>query len=175
MNEKVKEILKNRVPIGVISKVHGLNGEVRFVLFTNVPEVLENLEEVFLYSEEEKRGFFLRIEHIRLGTKTFLVKFEEFDTREAAEKLTGFKVYVKRDELPKLGENEYYYEEIYECEVYEDGEDIGRVVDIIETGSNDVLVVKKEKKETLVPFIKDYVESVDVDKKIIKVKKMEWV
>lgn len=175
MNPKIKKILEESVPIGVISKVHGLRGEVRFVLFTNVPEIIVNLDEVFLYSEEKQRGFFLKIEGMRLGPKTLLLKFEEFDTREDAETLEGFKVYIKRSELPKLEEGEYYYEQIFDCQVFEEGEDIGRVVDIIETGSNEVLVVEKEGKETLVPFIKDYVEEVDLDSKIIKIRKMEWI
>ncbi len=175
MNPRIEKILEEMVPIGVIGKVHGLKGEVRFVVFTNVPEIIENLDEVFLYSEEKKRGFFLRIEGMRLGPKSILLKFEEFDTREDAEVLEGFKVYIRRDELPELGEDEYYYEEIYDCEVYEDGEDIGKVVDIIETGSNEVLVVEKDGKERLVPMIKDYVEEVDTEKKIIRIRKMEWI
>ncbi len=175
MSRRIEKILKDMVPIGVISKVHGLKGEVRFVLFTNVLEILENLNEVFLYSEEQKRGFFLRVEGWRLGSKTILMKFEEFDTREDAEVLKGFKVFVSRDELPELNEDEYYYEQIMDCEVYENGEDIGKVVDIIETGSNEVLVVRKGAKETLVPVIKDYIEEIDVDDKVIRIRKMEWI
>ncbi len=175
MNERVRKLLKDMVPIGVLSKTHGLRGELRFVVFTNVPEIIENLDEVFLYSEEEGRGFFLRVESMRFGPKTLLIKFEEFDTREDAEVLKGFKVYVRRDELPKLEKDEYYYDQIMDCEVYEEGEDIGKVVDIIETGSNEVLVVEKDGEERLVPFIRDYVEEVDVDGKVIKVRKMEWI
>ena len=175
MNERVRKLLKDMVPIGVLSKTHGLRGELRFVVFTNVPEIIENLDEVFLYSEEEGRGFFLRVESMRFGPKTLLIKFEEFDTREDAEVLKGFKVYVRRDELPKLEKDEYYYDQIMDCEVYEEGEDIGKVVDIIETGSNEVLVVEKDGEERLVPFIKDYVEEVNVDEKTIKVRKMEWI
>lgn len=175
MNPKIKEILKDRVAIGIISKVHGLKGEVRFVLFTNVLDVLENLDEVFLYSEEKERGFFLKIEGIRVGPKTLLVKFEDFDRREDAQVLEGFKVYVKREDLPELEEGEYYYEEIMGCEVFEEGKDIGKVVDIIETGSNEVLVVEGKDGERLVPFIRDYVDEVDVKGKVIKVRKMEWI
>ncbi len=175
MNEKIKEILKNSLSIGVLSKVHGLNGELRFIVLTNIPELLEDLDEVFLYSDKEKRGFYLEVESIREGPKSLLIKFAEFDTREDAEKLVGFEVYVPKDKLPELAEDEYMYDEIEGCEVFEDGEDIGKVVDIIDTGANEVLVVRKDKKEKLVPFIKDYVEDVDLEKKEIKVRKMEWI
>ena len=175
MNEKIEKILNDMVPIGVLTRTHGLRGELRFVLFTNVLEILENLDEVFLYSEDQRRGFFLRVESIRTGSKTFLIKFEEFDTKEDAEVLKGFKVFVRREELPELGEDEYYYEQILGCRVYEEEEDIGEVVDVIETGSNEVLVVEKDGKETLVPLVRDYVESVNVEDRIIKVKKMEWI
>ena len=175
MNPRIKKILEEMVPVGVLGKVHGLHGEVKFTPFTNVPEIIENLYEVFLYSEEKGRGFFLRVESIRAMPKKLLVKFEEFDRREDAEVLEGFKVYIRREELPELGEDEYYYEEIYDCEVYEDGKDIGKVVDIMETGSNEVLVVEKDGKERLVPMIKDYVEEIDTKKKKIKIRKMEWI
>ncbi len=175
MNPKIKQILDQSVPIGVISKVHGLRGEVRFVLFTNIPEIVENLDEVFLYSEKADRGFFLKVEGIRLGPKTLLLKFEEFDTREDAEALEGFKVYIKRSELPELEEDEYYYEQILDCEVYEEDNYLGKVVDIIETGSNEVLVVQREGTEILVPFIKDYVVEVDTKGKVIRIRKMEWI
>ena len=176
MNPRIEKILKDMVPIGVIGKVHGLSGEVRFFPLTNVPEIIENLDEVFLYSEKKDRGFFLKIESMRIGPKSLLVKFEEFDDRESSRILEGFKVYIKREELPDLEEDEYYFEEIYDCEVYEEGKDIGKVVDIIETGSNWVLVVKNEEgEEKLVPMIRDYVEDVDVEDKVIRVRKMEWI
>ena len=176
MNPRIERILKDMVPIGVIGKVHGLAGEVRFFPFTNIPEVIENLDEVFLYSEKRERGFFLKIESMRIGPRSLLVKFEEFDDRESSRVLEGFKVYINREKLPKLEEDEYYFDEIYDCEVYEEGEDIGKVVDIIETGSNWVLVVKNEEgEEKLVPMIRDYVKDVDVENKAINVRKMEWI
>ena len=175
MNPRIKEILEEMVPVGVLGKVHGLHGELKFTPFTNVLQIIEGMEEVFLYSEEKGRGFFLRVESIRAMPKKILLKFFEFDTREDAEVLEGFKVYVRRDELPKLGEDEYYYEEVYDCKVYEEGEDIGKVVDIIETGSNEVLVVEKDGKERLIPVIKDYIEEIDTKNKRIRVRKMEWI
>ncbi len=176
MNPRIEEILKEMVPIGVIGKTHGLAGELRFFPLTNVPEVIENLDEVFLYSEKKGRGFFLKIESMRMGPKSLLIKFEEFNDRESSKVLEGFKVFIKREELPELEEDEYYFEEIYDCEVYEEGKDIGKVVDIIETGSNGVLVVKNEEgEEKLVPMIRDYVEDVDVKNKTIKIRKMEWI
>ncbi len=175
MNERVKRILEEMVPIGILSKPHGLRGELRFVLTTNVLEILRDLKEVFLYSEDQERGFFLDVESMRLGPKSLLIKFKEFDTREDAEVLKGYKVFVRRSSLPKLGKDEYYYEQVMDCEVYEDGVSIGKVVDIIETGSNEVLVVRKDAEETLVPVVRDYIESVDVENKVIRVRKMEWI
>ncbi len=176
MNQRIEKILNERIPIGIVGRVHGLDGEVRFFPFTNIPEILENLDEVFLYSDEKKRGFFLKVESMRLGSKSILMKFQEFNTREDSKVLEGFRVYIRKDELPRLEEGEYYYEEVYGCEVYEDEKDIGKVIDIIETGSNEVLVVRNEEnEETLIPMVKDYVEEIDVQNKIIRVKKMKWI
>ncbi len=64
-------------------------------------------------------------------------------------KVIGYEIYIGPENLPKLNENEYYWYEILDSEVYyEDGEYVGKVSEIIETGANDVISVRNENSDT---------------------------
>jgi len=172
----LSELLKDRIAIGQIVNTHGLKGEVKLYPYTNQKTVLMNLSEVLLYDQKRKRYLLAKVKNVRKGPKTYLVKFEGIESIEDAEKLKGYKVYVLLSELPKPEKDEYYFYEVMGCEVVlENGESLGKVTDIIETGANDVLVVKKGKKETLIPMIKRYVVKLDKEERKITVKAMEWI
>jgi 16S rRNA processing protein RimM len=88
--------------------------------------------------------------------------------------MMGFQVFVPYDDLPDLDEDEYYIFQLMNSEVYyEDGEYIGVVEDVMETGSNDVIQVKGE-EEVLIPLIKDYIVDFDLDNKKIVAKRIEY-
>ncbi|ADA67325.1 MAG: Ribosome maturation factor RimM [Thermotoga sp. 47_83] len=176
MIRTIQDLLDERVAIGKIVNTHGLKGEVKFFPYTNSEEIVKNLSDVILYNSEKKAFYNLTVESVRRMNKLFLIRFKSIDTIEAAEKIKGCEVFVKYEELPKLNEDEYYFYEILDCDVfYESGENVGKVVDIIETGSNDVLVVRKKKKETLIPMTKDCIVEIDKGAKRIIAKEMEWI
>ena len=78
--------------------------------------------------------------------------------------LAGMTVYASREEFPDLPEDEYYWFQIIGLEVYnEDGRYYGRIEEIIRTGSNDVYVVRDDKKELLLPMIDTVVKTVDLE------------
>jgi len=178
MNQKTdQDDLKNLVPIGKILKTHGLRGELKILPLTNVNEVFENLENVVLYNPRTKGSFSLKVEKVRSFNKFFLIKFEGFDSINDVEKFKNFQILISEDELPELEKDEYYFFQLMNCEVfYNDGEYVGKVIDVIETGSNDVLVVKKEQeKETqMIPIIKDYIIELDLKNKKIIAREIEW-
>ena len=81
------------------------------------------------------------------------LKFRDFESREDTDKLIGKDLYIEQDQLEKLGENEFYWKDLIGKEVeLENGTFVGVVTEIIETGSDDVLVVEKENKKELIPF-----------------------
>lgn len=101
---------------------------------------------------------------------------------DEAKKIMGYEIYIETKNLPQLKEDEYYWYEIIGSEVYyENGEYVGKVSDIIETGANDVIFVKNEHsnsdlqdQETLIPMTDFHVLELKKEEKIIVVKKMEW-
>ena len=90
------------------------------------------------------------------------------------EKFKGCDLYADQSEELRLEEDEVLYSDLMQCEVYTDQQlFVGKVVDVLETGANAVLRVKREKDSVLIPFVKAVVEQVDVEAKRIVIKEME--
>lgn len=105
----------------------------------------------------------------KIGNK-WIIKFSDTDVREIASKYTNALLAVPRSSLQNTNENEYYWIDLIGMDVInKDGDPFGKVIRMIETGSNDVLCCKYKKSQYLIPFIKDYVINVDTDKKLITV------
>ena len=93
-----------------------------------------------------------------------------FEDREQAIKLVGQQIFVERDQLPPTVEGEYYWTDLEGLEVHTtNGDVLGRVEKLMETGANDVLVIRGE-REHLVPFVQgQYVKRVDLEGGLIEV------
>jgi len=93
-----------------------------------------------------------------------------FRDREQAATLVGSQIFVGRDQLPATDDDEYYWSDLEGLEVHTTkGEVLGRVERLMETGANDVLVIRGE-REHLVPFIQgQYVTRVDLEAGLIEV------
>ena len=94
----------------------------------------------------------------------------DFEDREQAATLVGSKIFVGRDQLPATGDDEYYWSDLEGLDVHTTkGEVLGQVERLMETGANDVLVIRGE-REHLVPFIQgQYVTRVDLEAGLIEV------
>jgi len=102
--------------------------------------------------------------------KGLVVQLKECHDRDAAAALTGTDIGVYRSQLPPAGADEYYWSDLIGLQVVtREGQVLGVVDHLFETGANDVMVVKGE-QEYLVPYIKEQViESVDLESRIIRV------
>ena len=102
-----------------------------------------------------------------------MLKFEGFDNINDVELYKGDYLYQERDhEGIELAEHEFYYSDIIGCTVFNGEIPIGRVTNIIETGANDVWVVKGD-KEYMIPYIADVVKDVDIENKTIMITPLE--
>jgi len=102
--------------------------------------------------------------------KTVVVRIDGFDDRDQAATLVGTEIGVPRDELPATEDGHYYWSDIEGLRVVRsDGEELGKLAYMLETGAHDVMVIKGE-QERLVPFVKDrIVTDVDLAKGVITV------
>lgn len=149
------DVSSDWVVIGQFGRVHGIQGMIRVHSFTQEPE------QVLAY-----KGWHRFENHVWIPTESIktdimhqaiLVKIRGFETREAAMMLTNLKIAVPSTQLPQLNEKEFYCFELMDMEVVNtQGLELGKVVDVLQTGANDVLIVQGEKRH-LLPYLYDRV------------------
>ncbi|MBP1759114.1 MAG: rRNA processing protein RimM [Firmicutes bacterium] len=149
----------DEVLIGEVLRPQGISGELRVYPLTTDPERFLKLQEVILRRGETDQRF--RIVKARLQMENVLLKVEGIDTVDQAEKYRGFEVRIDRSEVPPLTEGWYYFE-LEGMQVYEGDLLLGTLSQVLETGANDVYVVKGPKGEICVPALKSVVQRVDV-------------
>ncbi len=159
--------------VGKIVNTHGLRGEVKIVPWTDYPELFEEIEYVYVKKREEYTR--LDIAGIKYQKGNIIVRFPQIKDINEAEKYKNQIIYAEREMLGELPEGVYYIADLIGLDVVkEDGEKVGTVADVINTGSNDIYDVKREgKKNLLIPVIDDVVLNVDIENKKITVRMME--
>ena len=149
---------------------HGVRGELRCAILTDFPERFSRTKVLFLGESHTP----YTLERSRLSQGGLLLKLGDVDTREAATALRGNVLYIPASEAVLLPPGSYYWHQILGLEVQTtDGETLGTIADIIETGSNDVYVVRGAERETLIPAIADVIRDVDLDRRVVTVKLLE--
>ncbi len=153
--------------VGVISNTHGIRGEVKVFPTTDDPTRFEGLKEVILDTGKEQLP--LHISNVKYFKQFVILKFKEYNNINDIERYKGKDLYVTRKNAVPLEEGEYYIADLIGCKVITDeGNDLGELVDVLETGANDVYIVKtNEGKEVLLPYIEDCIKEIDIEKKEI--------
>lgn len=155
--------MEDRLRVGVIASTHGLKGEVKVFPTTDDPERFKKIKQVIL--DTGKDVLELEIEGVKFFKQFAILKFKGFDYINEIEKYKGKELYVTRANAQRLGSNEYFIADLLGVKVTEDtGKVLGTLKDVIETGANDVYVVEREnKKDLLIPAIKQCILKVDVE------------
>jgi len=149
---------------------HGIKGEVRAEIITDFPERLKQTPR--LYRGEGHIP--VELERARLEKNGAILKLAGVGTRGEAEALRGQVLYVPEAEAVALPDDSYFWHQIIGLSVRsDDGEQLGEVADIMQTGSNDVYVVRSDGRELLLPAIKDVVQDIDLAAGVMTVHLME--
>ena len=145
--------------VGVISSSHGIKGEAKVFPTTDDPKRFKKLKRIFLDLEDEKR----EVQIVR----PYCI--------EDVERYKGKDLVIERKDALPLKEDEYFIGDLIGIRVItENGEELGRVKDVLQTGANDVYVVEREgEKEVLLPAIKECILEVDLEKGEMRVHVME--
>lgn len=157
------------ITIGKIGTTYGVHGWLKIYPFTEVSSSILDYRPWFLL---DAQGHFepVKIEDTKIHGINVLVKFINFDSKEAARTLTNKKIAIKRSQLPKLNPGEYYWSDLIGLTVInQSGETLGKVISLIETGSNDVLIVKG-KIEQAIPYLPEVIVNIDLYQAEIHVK-----
>lgn len=152
------------IVVGKILKPHGLAGEVRVESLTDKPDRFSPGQRLFIVDRRTRTKKV--IESSRMTAKGFLIKFEGLDSRNEVESLNGTSLQIKREEAKSLGKDEFFVDDIIGMDVFEDdGNHLGVICGIMETGSNDVYIIKTKTGEELLPATKEVVREVSVEQK----------
>ena len=141
---------KDQICVGRITGVQGLQGWVRVFSDTSPRENIIEYSPWML--EAEGRTTTLEVQG-RLQGRLVLAKLPGIETREQAAELIGSEIYIWPEQLPELDQDEYYWSDLIGMQVEStQAEVFGRVDDMLETGANDVMVIKGD-RERLIPFV----------------------
>ncbi|MBI5140777.1 MAG: 16S rRNA processing protein RimM [Nitrospirae bacterium] len=160
--------------LGKVVSVRGLRGELKVFPHTDSPDFFCDIESVLV--RDASGGMVrMRIADARHDNGMALIRFEGVNSRDDAERLRGAELLLPAAEMPPLPDGRYYRFQIEGLDVRtNDGRRLGVVEEIMETGGNDVYVVRPEHgPEILVPAIPDVIVSVDLEKGEIVIEPLE--
>jgi 16S rRNA processing protein RimM len=158
--------------VGRISGVYGVKGWVKLFSHTEPVENILSYKKLWIETGTEWKP--LEIASRKAHGPGYIIKVDGFDDRDIARKLVARDIAIDKQQLPSLDNSEdgYYWTDLVGLQVVNtDAEKLGEVQSLMETGANDVLVLKStEGNERLVPFVTDQIiKSVDLESSVITV------
>ena len=152
----------DRIVMGKLGSTYGIRGWLKVFSYT------DNAESIFDYSpwylNQKGKWVEYEVESWKRHGQGYVCKLAGLDVREDAQLMTNFEIAIDPVSLPELSEDEFYWRELFGMQVFTTkGYDLGEVIDLLETGSNDVLVIKANlkdafgQKERLVPYLEEQV------------------
>ena len=156
--------MKEMLQAGKICNTHGIKGFVKVIPWTDFPEVFENFSRIYVEGKEYK------IQQVSYKKASVLLKLSGVDTVSDAEMLKDKTLYCIKNELGDLPQDTYFVADLLGCFVYEKDECLGKLKDIISTGSADVYEIEDESRKCIyLPAIKENILKIDILEKRIDV------
>ncbi len=165
--------MEEYLDIGKIVNTHGLKGDVKVVPLTDDPMRYNKLKWVYIEIDNQLVKYYI------VGIKYFkafvILKFEGIDDKDTAQRLKEKFLKIDRANAVRLPQGSYFICDLIGCIVFnEHGQKLGILTDILETGSNDVYVIKNDLgKEMLIPALKSLVKNIDIENQKIEVENIE--
>lgn len=164
--------MEQLLQVGVISSTHGVRGEVKVFPTTDDPQRFKSLKNVILDTGKEQIP--LEIQGVKFFKQFVILKFKGIDNINDIERYKRRSLFVTREDAVELEEDEYYIADLIGMDVITDEGEEGKLVDVIETGANEVYVVEFDKYgEVLIPAIHDCILDVDIEAMRMKVHLLE--
>jgi len=153
------------VEIGLFIGPHGIKGEVKVKSFTEIPENLFVYEEFFLGNQTKP----IKLKLVRNIKQNIICIVEDVKTRNEAEKFKNLILYVRRDNLPLLKDDEFYQRDLLDFQVYDlERHNLGFVTSFNDFGGGLLVEVEKNKKRFYLPIGKPFLKDINYkDKEVI--------
>jgi 16S rRNA processing protein RimM len=171
--------MSDLIAIGRVAKVHGNQGEVIVLPFSDDTTPFLTLNQVFLDGDERKKiescrdipGNFSTNGNVR---KKIFLQFQGIENRDMAQELVGKTLEVERKDLPSLPEGTFFTFEILGLKVVTDSDEyVGEIVDVLKPPAQDVYLVKTDKGEILIPAIDSVVKKIDMKNRLMVISPLE--
>jgi 16S rRNA processing protein RimM len=157
------------VAVARVVRTRGLKGEVVAEILTDFPERFEALEQVVGVRDTGEQVE-LTVEAFWFQNDRVILKFNGFDNPDTAESLRNVEICIAESDAVELDEDEFYDWELAGCKVETiDGTAIGEVAELMRTGGTELLIVRAESKEYLIPFAETICVEVDIENKLIRI------
>jgi 16S rRNA processing protein RimM len=164
-----ENILEDKILIGKIGAPYGVKGWIKVMAFNDSGTSILDYKPWHI-GDNRGNWQIAKVESAKSYGKGYIAKFEGIDTPEDARILTGKTLSIVKSQLPKLAPNEFYWADLEGLTVINHlGKNLGTIAYLIETGSNDVLVVKGEKEHAIPYLMDDIIKSIDVESKTMHV------
>ena len=157
-----RDDLPETVAVGRILRPHGVRGEVVVQVLSDVPERFKAGSRIQGVREGAPPRT-LTVVTGRAHKTGAVVRFEGFEDPDQADELRGLDLEVPRTEVPKAPPGTYYQYELLGCLCRNEGEELGRVIEVVEDGGGLMLIVEGEGRRVPVPFVKEFLRRVDVE------------
>ena len=153
--------------VGILRRSHGIRGDMLLTVNTDFPERLKPGTSIFVGDKKQR----LKITRRRSHNDGLLLGFDGIANAEQTARYRAETVYVMAEDRPSLPDGEYYHHQIIGLQVVDENESaLGVITEIIETGANDVYVVKNaDDREILIPALKQVLLDVNLDTKTMRV------
>ncbi len=166
--------MEDLLRVGVIANTHGVRGEVKVFSTTDDLSRFDSLKDVILDTGKEHIN--LEVEGVKYFKKMAILKFKGYDNINDIEKYKGKDLLVTRENAVPLEEGEFFIVDLIDLNVIDEFDnEIGVLVDVMQTGANDVYVIKLKEsgKELLLPAIDDCILDINLEEKVMKVHILE--
>ena len=162
--------MEEMLRVGVITTTHVVRGEVKFYPTTDDAERFLEVEDIWLDTGKERLP--LKIQNVKFFKNMVILKFEGYDDINAVQAWRQKDLLVTREQAVELREDEYFIGDLIGLHVEdEEGNALGVLRDVLETGANDVYLVSRPgEKDLMLPAIKDCIREVDLESGIMRVR-----
>ena len=171
--------MRNYLRIGKIISLHGIKGEIKIFPTTDDVRRFDSLDKFYIIDADDAKDeeFVNTSVYVKEGVKYFkntcILKIKGFEKIEDVTKFIGKNIYIKREDAIKLNDNEFFVVDLIDMKANIDNLGNFNVVDVLKTKASSILVIDYNGKEVLIPFVDEFIESIDTVNSLIKIKTIE--
>lgn len=161
--------IENLIPIGKVLKAHGLKGEFKIALFDYSSKILLKGINLWFYKNNSYKKY--KLENLRGSSKNIILKLAEVNDRNNVVAFLNKEIFLSKNDYPEPDENNYHLSDLINLEIFdENNNSYGFVCDAIKLPGNNLIILKYNSKEIMIPIVDYFIELFDFKRKIIKVK-----